>query len=76
LRYLPYLLPVVAGHLRLIGEEPFESNHPAPSEEKSEIVRDRGDFGLSGLMRSTSDEQVAVEQLKVPRASLRRPLAQ
>jgi mannose-1-phosphate guanylyltransferase / phosphomannomutase len=76
LRYLPYLLPVVAGHLRLIGEEPFESNHPAPSEEKSEIVRDRGDFGLSGLMRSTSDEQGAVEQLKVPRASLRRPLAQ
>jgi mannose-1-phosphate guanylyltransferase / phosphomannomutase len=76
LRYLPYLLPVVAGHLRLIGESPFESGRFAPSEEKFEMIRDRGFAGLSGLIRSKSNAQVVTQHPKPPPASLRRPLAE
>jgi NDP-sugar pyrophosphorylase family protein len=75
LRYLPYLLAVVAGDLRLIGEDPFKSRRLAPSEEKSEMERDIGLAGLSGLLRSTSNAKVVTQRPKAPRASLRRPLA-
>ena len=75
-RYLPYLLPVVAGHLKLIGKDPFESGRSAPLEEKLEMVRDGSFAGLSGLILSSNRQETTQDRPQAPRARLGRPLAE
>ncbi|HUN58755.1 MAG TPA: NDP-sugar synthase [Candidatus Binataceae bacterium] len=75
LRYLPCLLAVVAGHLRLIGEEPPEPATTRPAE-GSLAVRKKVHVGLSALMKSARNVDVVKSQSQVPRTNLRRPLAE
>lgn len=49
-RYLPYLLAVVSGHLRLVGVAPCEVSRDAASSKEWEPGRNEGDASLFGLI--------------------------
>jgi hypothetical protein len=76
LRYLPYLFPVVAGHLMLIGAKPLESRLSTAPSQGLDMVRNKVCAGLSGLIRSTKDAEMVKRRPKLPQTNLQRPLAE
>jgi hypothetical protein len=68
LRYLPYLLAVIAGRLRLVGVEPLESGQFPGRLEEWELVRDQGAVGLFGPVQLTASQDTPDEQRKIVEA--------
>jgi len=62
LRYLPYLLAVVSGHLRLVGVEPLEAGRATGRTEEWELVRDHGKAGLFGPVQLTATPETPAEE--------------
>jgi len=68
LRYLPYLLAVVSGRLRLVGVEPLEAGRGAGRIEEWELVRDEGHVGLFGPVQLTASHDTPDEQRRIMEA--------
>jgi mannose-1-phosphate guanylyltransferase / phosphomannomutase len=64
LRYLPYLLAVLSGRMRLVGVEPLEVAKFTPTEEW-ESVRDEGKIGLFGPVQLTASRDTPYEQRRI-----------
>jgi mannose-1-phosphate guanylyltransferase / phosphomannomutase len=62
LRYLPYLLAVAAGHLRLVGVEPLAPATASARTEEWEFVRDEAPAGLFGPVQLTLPEDAPSEE--------------
>jgi mannose-1-phosphate guanylyltransferase / phosphomannomutase len=67
LRYLPYLLAVVSGHLRLVGVEPLEAGSDAPTEDW-ELVRNEGEVGLFGPVQLAATHETPEEERTIVEA--------
>ena len=67
LRYLPYLLAVVAGHLRLVGVEPLEAGSSARTEDW-ELMRNEGQAGLFGPVQLTATHETPEEERTIVEA--------
>jgi NDP-sugar pyrophosphorylase family protein len=65
LRYLPYLLAVAAGHLRLVGVEALEAGLAHARAEEWEMTRDQGYVGLLGPVQLTASRDTPEEQRRI-----------
>jgi mannose-1-phosphate guanylyltransferase / phosphomannomutase len=65
LRYLPYLLSVVAGDLALIGVEPLEAVSAAVRGQEWELARDEGRVGLFGPVQLTAGYDMPTEERRI-----------
>jgi mannose-1-phosphate guanylyltransferase / phosphomannomutase len=68
LRYLPYLLAIAAGDLRIIGVQPLEYDNTEKRREEWERVRDSGWAGLFGPAQLTSRPGVPAEERLIEEA--------
>jgi mannose-1-phosphate guanylyltransferase / phosphomannomutase len=68
LRYLPYLLSVAAGHLRLVGVEPLAPAAAAARTEEWEFVRDEAPSGLFGPVQLTLSADAPREERRLMEA--------
>jgi mannose-1-phosphate guanylyltransferase/phosphomannomutase len=68
LRYLPYLLSVAAGHLRLVGVEPLAPSVAAARIEEWEFVRDEAPAGLFGPVQLTLPADAPQEERRLVEA--------
>jgi mannose-1-phosphate guanylyltransferase/phosphomannomutase len=69
LRYLPYLLAVISGHLRLCGVEPLEAAKAWARSEEWELVRDEGKIGLLGPVQLRALQATPNEQCRIMEAA-------
>jgi mannose-1-phosphate guanylyltransferase / phosphomannomutase len=68
LRFLPYLLSVAAGHLRLVGVEPLGPAAATARTEEWEFVRDEAPAGLIGPVQLTLSPDAPREERRLMEA--------